>query len=47
MTIDFAGLFGECFSLGFGITSFAAVVGMGIRGIKSIFKSCADVYGEF
>lgn len=47
MTIDFAGLFGECFSLGFGITSFAAVVGMAIRGIKSIFKSCADVQGEF
>lgn len=47
MMFDFSGLFADCFALGFGITSFAAFVGMGIRGIKSIFKSCADVHGEF
>lgn len=40
---DFADLFVTSFGLGFGVSTLAALIGMGVRGIKKIFVISADV----
>lgn len=40
--IDFQGIFGDSFSLGFGLATLASVVGMAISFIKRLIRSASD-----